>query len=197
MTTGEYEVHSPATKRSVAEELQRLEEECQFAASAQFRAAARWRRRHYMLGIASVALSALAGLAFFRDNPDSGAVASTLTALLAVALTFMKPIERASGHKIAGEQYLALQNDMHVFREVRLFHACDDQAAILAADEFTTRRNELGKACPGMLAHDTENTHDGEAASAFPPGACAGFLFTLRNAAHKLLHKQGNCTRMP
>jgi len=189
MTTGEYEVHSPATKRSVAGELQRLEEECRFAASAQFRAAARWRRRHYILGIATVASSALAGQAFFRDSPDFGAGASALAALLAVALTFMKPIERASGHKIAGEQYLALQNDMHVFREVHLFHACDDQAAILAADEFTKRRNELGKACPGMLARDMENAHDDEAASALPPGARAGFLSVLRNAAHKLLRK--------
>ncbi|MDR1424619.1 MAG: SLATT domain-containing protein [Azoarcus sp.] len=189
MMTGEYEVHSPATKRSVAGELQRLEAECQSAASTQFREAARWRRHHYILGIVTVALSTLAGLAFFRDHPSFGAGASTLAALLAVVLTFMKPIERASGHQIAGEQYLALQNDMYVFREVRLFHACDDQTAILAADEFTKRRSELGKAYLSRRAHDMENVSGDKVADGHCLGACTAFFSALRNAVHKRLRK--------
>ncbi|MDR1463585.1 MAG: SLATT domain-containing protein [Azoarcus sp.] len=142
----QYEVHSPTTKRSVASELSQLENACILSGEAQAAAAVRWRRYHYCVGIAAVALSVLAGMAFAGNYPVLAAMFSVLLAVLTTVMTFLKPSERACAHKISGDQYRALCNEARVFREVHLFHACDDQSAIAGLDAFVKRRNELDAA---------------------------------------------------
>ncbi len=143
-------------KQNIRLELERIEEDCEHSGKSHFNAGVRWARYNLWLGIPSVILSALAGTAFFNGSspkPEGdnlltqiAAGMSVVVALLTALMTFLKPSERAAGHKGSGDQYLALRNDARVFRTIRLAHACDEEAAIASLDEFTKRRNELNKA---------------------------------------------------
>ncbi|MDR0702863.1 MAG: SLATT domain-containing protein [Azoarcus sp.] len=149
----QYEVHSPATKRSVADELSQLESDCTRNAEAQTAAAARWRLRHYLTGITATVLAVLSSVAFAGNHPALAAALSSLLAVFVAVMTFMKPSARACEHKTAGDQYRALCSEVRIFREIRLFHACDDQSAIAGLDAFVKRRNELDTASRRVCGH--------------------------------------------
>ena len=152
---------APNPKLVIQAELERIEEDCIHSGKAHFNAGARWAKYHYFLGIPSVALSALAGAAFFKDHGDIAGLMSATVAILTSLMTFLKPSERAAAHKGSGDQYLTLRNDARVFREIRLAYACDDQAALAGLDEFTKRRNELNQASASFSRSDFEASRAG------------------------------------
>ena len=142
-------------------ELQRIEEDCIHSGKAHFNAGIRWARYHYWLGIPSVALSALAGLAFFKDYSEAAGVMSGIVAVFTSLITFLKPSERSVAHKSSGDQYLSLRNDARVFREIKLPATPDEQAAIDGLDEFTKRRNELNQASSHFSQGDFDKARNG------------------------------------
>ena len=103
-----------------------------------------------------MALSALAGAAFFKSYGDIAGIMSAVVAILTSLMTFLKPSERASAHKSSGDQYLTLRNDVRVFREIKLTYVCDEQSSISAMDDFTKRRNELNQASAQFSPKDFE-----------------------------------------
>lgn len=123
-----------------------MEEDCSHSGKAHFNASVRWTRWNYIFGIPSVALSAAAGAAFFKDYAVAAGIMSSGVTVLTALMTFLKPSEKASEHKSAGDQYLSLRNDARVFREVELTQVGDDAAAIAGMNGLTTRRNELNQA---------------------------------------------------
>ncbi|OYU76062.1 MAG: hypothetical protein CFE32_11805 [Alphaproteobacteria bacterium PA3] len=151
----------PDSHIAIMKELERIEEDCNHSGKAHFNAHARWSRYHYWLGIPAVALSSIAGIAFFNEYPMIGGAISSLVAILTALSTFLKPSERASSHKSSGDQYLGLKNDARVFRTVRLVHVCDNQSAIDGLDEFTKRRNEMNKASHQFSKADFDKARRG------------------------------------
>lgn len=151
----------PDQKQAIRLELERIEEDCTHSGKAHFNASDRWASYHYWLGVPAVVLSAVAGAAFFKDYGDAAGVMSVIVAVLTALMTFLKPSERAAGHKSSGDQYLSLRNDARVFREIKLLGACDDQAAIDGMDEFTKRRNELNQASAQFSNGDYKKARDG------------------------------------
>ena len=150
----------PITEKVIAE-LQRMEEDCTHSGKAHFNAADRWTRWNYAFGIPSVGLSAAAGAAFFQDYAViAGAMSSAVTVLTAL-MTFLKPSEKAAGHKSSGDQYLSLRNDARVFREIELTQVSDDASAIAGMNGFTTRRNELNQASPAFSNRDFKKAKKG------------------------------------
>lgn len=145
----------------IEDELSRIEEDCNHSGKAQFNAGTRWNSYHYWIGIPAVIASALAGTAFFKEMPEVGGVLAVMTAVLTTLQTFLKPSERASAHKAAGDQYLALRNDARVFRQIRLRHVCDRQSAIDGLDEFTSRRREMNLAAPQFANRDFKKAKKG------------------------------------
>jgi hypothetical protein len=93
--------------------------------------------------------------------PEIAGIMSAVVAVLTSLMTFLKPSERASAHKGSGDQYLSLRNDARVFREIKLDHACDEQAAIAGLDEFTKRRNELNQASAQFAPRDFKKAREG------------------------------------
>lgn len=148
-------------KPAIRAELERIEEDCIHSGKAHFNAGTRWASYNYFLGLPSVVLSALAGTAFFNDMPEIAGIMSAVVAVLTSLMTFLKPSERASTHKGSGDQYLSLRNDARVFREIKLDHACDEQAAIAGLDEFTKRRNELNQASAQFAPRDFKKARTG------------------------------------
>ena len=148
-------------KATIRGELYRIEEDCIHSGKAHFNAGVRWSSYHLWLGVPAVILSALAGTAFFKDEPEiAGAMASIVTILTAL-MTFLKPSERASSHKSSGDQYLTLRNDARVLRTIKLDVACDDAAAVANLDEITKRRNELNQASAQVSRRDFELARKG------------------------------------
>lgn len=155
-------------KDAIHAELQRIEEDCIHSGKAHFNAGIRFAKYHYGLGVPSVILSALAGLAFFKDYPNIAGSMSGTVAILTSLITFLKPSERSASHKSSGDQYLSLRNDARVFREIKLPTLPDDQAAIDGLEEFAKRRNELNQASAQFSRGDFEKArkgvYEGEAA---------------------------------
>lgn len=149
------------TKTAIRNELERIEEDCIHSGKAQFNAGDRWARYHLWLGVPAVILSALAGTAFFKDQPEIAGAMSMAVALLTALSTFLKPSERASSHKGSGDQYLTLRNDARVLRTIKLDASCDDAAAIANLDEITKRRNELNQASAQVTRLDFEKARQG------------------------------------
>ena len=143
-----------ASNDAIRTELERIEEDCVHTGKSHFNAHGRWSNYHYWLGIPAVLFSSIAGLAFFKDYPEFGGALSAVVAVLTALSTFLKPSERATAHKGAGDQYLSLRNDARFFREIRLALMCDAQSAIDGLTEFSNRRNELNQASPQFSNSD-------------------------------------------
>jgi len=139
---------------AACEELERIEEDCLHSGKAHFNAGVRWSRYHLFLGVPAVILSALAGTAFFKNEPAIAGVMSTVVAILTALSTFLKPSEYAVSHKASGDQYLTLRNDSRVLRTIKMATACDDSSAIASLDEITKRRNELNQASAQVSRSD-------------------------------------------
>lgn len=152
---------TPDPKATIRAELTRIEEDCIHSGKAQFNAGVRWSRYHLWLGVPSVILSALAGTAFFKDQPEIGGAMASIVTILTALMTFLKPSERASSHKSSGDQYLTLRNDVRVLRTIKLDVACDDAAAVANLDEITKRRNELNQASAQASRKDFELARKG------------------------------------
>ena len=152
---------STSVVEKIAAELGRMEEDCIHSGKAHFNAATRWTRWNYIFGIPSVALSAAAGAAFFKDYAVIAGIMSSGVTILTALMTFLKPSEKASGHKNSGDQYLSLRNDARGFREIELSQVADDKAAIDGMNGFTTRRNELNQASPQFSGGDYRKAKKG------------------------------------
>ena len=155
------EVTAESPKPKIRDELLRIEEDCVHSGKAHFNAGDTWNRYHFWLGIPAVVLSGLASTAFLSEQPIIAGLMAAAVAVLTALQTFLKPSEKASAHKSSGDQYLSLRNDARVFREIRLDHACDEQAAIDGLDEFTKRRRELNLASPQFSRRDFEKARKG------------------------------------
>jgi hypothetical protein len=149
------------TIAAIKAELLRMEEDCTHSGKAHFNAGDRWTRWNYIFGIPSVILSTAAGAAFFKDYPVIAGSMTSVVAILTALMTFLKPSERAAGHKSAGDQYLTLRNDSRVFREIELERVIDEDIAITAMNGFTTRRNELNQASPQFSNGDFKKARNG------------------------------------
>lgn len=142
-------------------ELLRMEEDCIHSGKSHFNACARWTKWNYLFGIPSVILSALAGTAFFKDYSIVAGIMAAFVTVLTALMTFLKPAERASNHKNAGDQYLSLRNDTRVFRDIEITQFEDDESAIVGMSGLTKRRNELNQASPQFANKDFQKARTG------------------------------------
>lgn len=145
-----------ASNAKIAGELRRIEEDCIHSGKAHYNAGTRWGRYHYGLGVPSVILTALASAAFLKEYQGIAAGLSVVATVLTSLITFLKPSERSSLHKAAGDQYLSLRNDSRIFRDVKLEAVCDLRTALDGLDEFAKRRNDLNAASPAFNRGDFE-----------------------------------------
>lgn len=145
---------------ALRKEAERIEEDSIHSAKGHFNAADIWRRRHYLLGIPATILGALAGAAIVKDWPTAASLLSLAATILTALVTFLKPTERASEHKTAGDQYLALKNDARVFREIELLIQ-DGESHADKIKTLSQRRNELNQGSPEIPRKAFEKAKNG------------------------------------
>ncbi len=145
---------------ALRKEAERIEEDSTHSAKGHFNAADIWRCRHYWLGIPATILGALAGAAMVKDWPVVASLFSLAATILTALVTFLKPTERASEHKTAGDQYLALKNDARIFREIELLIQ-DGKSHAEKIKALAQRRNELNQGSSEIPRKAFERAKDG------------------------------------
>lgn len=133
---------------ALADEAERIEEDSIHSAKGHFNAASTWSKRHYWIGVPATILGAAAGAAAVKSCPELAAILALLATILTALLTFLKPAERASAHKTAGDQFLSLRNDARMFRTIELLEQEDRQLTSETLKALALRRNELNQGSP-------------------------------------------------
>lgn len=131
-------------------EASRIEEDATYSSKAHFNAEDTWVKRHYFFGVPATLLGAFAGAALIKSQPEVASGFTLLASLLTGLMTFLKPNERASVHRTAAGQFLALKNDVRIFREVELLQ--QDRLAEMPKrlQALSSIRNELNQKSPSI-----------------------------------------------
>lgn len=142
-------------------EAKRVEEDSIHSAKGHFNAADIWRIRHYWIGVPATILGAAAGAAAIKSFPEIAVFLSLIATILTGLLTFLKPADRASAHKTAGDQFLALRNDARFFREIELIEQDDAHSTSDQLKALCQRRNELNQSSPEIPRKAFERARQG------------------------------------
>lgn len=129
-------------------EAHRIEEDSIYSAKRHLNACDTWSLRHYVLGIPAALLAALVTTVLIKNYADLAQALATVSALLAALLTFLKPNDRASQHRVVGNQYLTLRNDARMFREIDLTELDDDSKKSEKLRQLAERRANLNASAP-------------------------------------------------
>jgi hypothetical protein len=100
-----------------------MEEDALFSSRRHFNACGYWMASHYVLGLPTVVVAALAATAIGRSN-GVATILAVCAAVLAAVNTFLNPQQRAAAHSSSGNRYNALRNKARRFRELH----CTDSA---------------------------------------------------------------------
>lgn len=125
-----------------------VEEDCIYSAKRHFNACSSWTVGHYVLGIPATVLAALVTTALVKNHADWAQALGMTSALFAALLTFLKPNDRASQHRMLGNQYLALRNEARMFRQIELIEVVEDVKKSEHIRRLAQRRNELNGSAP-------------------------------------------------
>ncbi len=113
------------------------------------------------MGIPATILGAGTGAAIVKDCPELAALLSLAATILTALVTFLKPTDRASAHKTAGDQYLALRNDTRIFREIEILEPEDTCTHADKLKALAQRRNELNQGSPEIPRRAFEKARQG------------------------------------
>jgi len=91
----------------------KIEGNCRYKSNAHYKAARRWSRMHYLLGVSAVILAAITGFfSFAQPFPNKDIVVgilATVVAALSALITFLIPNDKAAVHHTAAIKYDALK----------------------------------------------------------------------------------------
>ena len=152
----------------------RIEEDATYSSKGHFNAEANWILRNYFLGVPATILAALAGATLVKSCPELASICALLSSLLTGLMTFLKPNERASIHRSAGVQFLALKNEIRIFREVELLQAERLNDLTEKLKNLSSVRNDLNQNSPSIprsaFLAARKGIEDGEAAHQIDQG---------------------------
>jgi hypothetical protein len=140
---------SAELRDSLAKEASKIEEDCEYSAKSHFNAASIWSKRALRLGIPATLLTALAGLAF-NYCPSVATVLTIAASILTGLITFLRPDDKASTHKSAGDIYLSIRNQARVFKDIELHVFKTHERGYEALKNLADRRNEQNCISPSI-----------------------------------------------
>lgn len=148
-------------RNALAEELLRIEEDCEHTAKGHFNASERLSRHHWVLGGCAMATSAAVGVGILAEEPLVSGVLALTAAILTALVTFLKPAERAVRHHETGSQFLSLRNDARRIRNLRLPKFEDGTQAVDWIDALASRQSELNQTALQFSRADFEKARKG------------------------------------
>jgi hypothetical protein len=140
---------SSSYRAKIADEAARIEEDATYASKSHFNDADSWDRRHLWLGGAGTILAAGAGATgLLSGHPTLAALISFASAGATAVLTFQKPGEHASAHRVAGAGYTETRQRARQLRNVGPVGPESDDALRKTLDEIATQKAQLDKQSP-------------------------------------------------
>jgi hypothetical protein len=124
--------------RSLAEEAERIQEDCVYNYMGHYQAAVRWEHIDHALGFPVAILSCIAAFTAF-PLPAVATGLSVVTTLLALCILYFRPAERAATHFRCGGKFKGLRE------KTRLFHEIELQASQIDEGLLTRRIRELSE----------------------------------------------------
>lgn len=133
----------------ISKELERLEESSEYSAQNQFEQAKIWKAVHLWLAVPAALLGAVTGGSLLADeiSPVLAGILALVAAGLAGVLATVKAAERGEVCQRVGNEYLALQRDARIARNVDLREQAPQEARD-ALGELVARQNELNAVAP-------------------------------------------------
>ena len=140
--------------RTVSNEARRISEDALYCYAGHAQEARSWERLHLWMGIPTTILAAITGVTSFSDTGGSalllglnssivvGVLAFTVAALSGLS-TYLDPKGQASKHYHAATAYMALLNDIRIFRQIDCARPKDGDDLAENLKKFNARLNEL------------------------------------------------------
>ncbi|MEP1697931.1 MAG: SLATT domain-containing protein [Paracoccaceae bacterium] len=127
---------------------QTLYEDALYSEKALFWTATQWRRAHYFLGVPSVIVSALAGVALIQEYPSVAILLTAIAAVLTALLTFLEPHKIFGQYHEAGVEYGILRNKVARFKDIDLSGDFDVTKMRKNLEKLAAEKGELQKEAP-------------------------------------------------
>lgn len=156
---------------AIREEAKRFEEDWKFTARGHYEAANRWEKVNLWMGVSATVMAVTAASTVI-GAPRLSVVLNAITAVLTGLLTFLKPCDKASVHKKAGDEFLGLRKKSGTLYRVNLLSAmpCEesrtqllglqDQASTLSTASPSIPRWAYKKAKEGIEAGESDYAVD-------------------------------------
>lgn len=137
-------------KRLLTKESLRIEEDALHSMKSHYNAAVSLNQLHLWLGLPTAIIAAIAGGASLGGEETFAAALAFLTAVLAGAMTFLKPSKKAEQHKSSASRYHSLRNNLRRFRDIEVSTNEDFNLLKNNLDNFAEQLNELNEVCPAI-----------------------------------------------
>lgn len=135
-------------KLGIIEKTQVLYEDTLYTEKALFWLATQWRRGHYLIGIPSCIVSAVAGGALLNNMPLLAGVLTTVAAVLTALLTFLEPREVFKKYHACGVDYGILRGKIERFKDIDLKGEFDAEKARTTLEQFAEEKGTMQKSAP-------------------------------------------------
>lgn len=149
------------SRAQIGEVADKIRANCRYKSDAHFKAARRWARIHYALGISAVVMAAITGVSSFREAfPNKDLIIglqSALVAVLTALITFLIPNDKANAHHVAGIKYSKLKNIARSLGGIEITFPISDQDLYEKLRSLINEVEEVDKASPlvyGLRARD-------------------------------------------
>lgn len=144
------------TRDQVIIEAKRLEESTLFSCKGHHQAAQSWKNRHLWLGLPTVIISALVGVAAFTKYADEypyvgvvGVVFAFVVPVLSGITTFFNPNEKEAAHLAAAHGFDRLNNAARMFWSIDCWAAdATDEGLTSQLKLLVAEKDELNKSSP-------------------------------------------------
>lgn len=144
------------TRDQVIAEAKRLEESTLYSCKGHHQAAQGWKSWHLWLGIPTVVISAMVGVAAFSQSAEQNAYMAALAIALSIVVsilsaitTFLNPNEKESAHLAAAHAYDRLNNTARMFWTIDCWAAdATDEGLTVQLKALVSEKDELNKSSP-------------------------------------------------
>lgn len=157
---------SKDVKKAITKRAKELKVDVMYSKKGHYNAASIWNSVHYFLGISTAVIAGFIGVKNTALTANTLVVLSLTAAALGAVITFLKPQEKATQHKLSGDDFDNLLQNISTFIEVELLQGNDEEHTDRLS-ELTKQKTELNKASlpiPRLAYQKTRSgINDGEA----------------------------------
>lgn len=116
---------SKDVNKAIKKRVKELKIDVLYSKKGHYNAASIWNFVHYALGIATVVTAAFIGVKNASLGKETVALLSMAAAALGAVMTFLKPQEKATQHKLSGDDFDNLLQQICNFNDVDMLQGSD------------------------------------------------------------------------